>query len=281
MRNLLRKIFLFLSLACAGLLSAVYARIPVRVISLSPSITYTIRQIGAEDLVVGRTSYCPPPESGTASIVGNVLEVQLEKIIALKPDVVFCMSFTKEKTIRTLENMGIKVINFRTPKSFDEICQQTSRIGETIGYGQEAAELVRSEKKKVDSICRIFSATPPTRPFRTFFQIGSSPVFPVIEDSYMNQYLTLLGLDNIVKDYKGGGISKEYVIAARPELMIISKMSGLGEQVMQEWMQFKQIPAIASHRIFLIDDNYACCPTPLFFRITLQTIASYLQNGHE
>lgn len=113
---------------------------------------------------------------------------------------------------------------------------------------------------------------------RTFFQIGSDPVFPVIEGTFMNQYLEFLGLDNIVKDYKGNGISQEYVVAAAPQIMFISQMSGLGAKIAENWKRFGNIPAVRDGHLFLVNDNEACCPTPLFFRKTLQYMAQCLEN---
>ena len=54
----------------------------IRIVSLSPSITYNLQQMGADSCIVGRTSFCPLPQEGNSSeIVGNVLEVNLEKIL--------------------------------------------------------------------------------------------------------------------------------------------------------------------------------------------------------
>lgn len=274
---IIRLSLAWILISCLVFLSSATAGPRLRIVSLSPSITYNIQQMGAQECIVGRTSYCPGADSFPASVVGNVLEVQLEKIITLQPDIVFCMSFTKPEIIQTLEKLGIKVHNLPTPRSFEEICQQAEFIGKEIGYGQQAQVMVDSEKKSVARIRQEFKDKH-NQAYRTFFQIGSSPVFPVIEGTFMQDYLSMLGLDNIVKKYKGGGISKEYVVAARPEIMIISKMSGMGQHVMKEWMTFSQIPAIAQGHIFLIDDTKACCPSPLFFRETLETIARYLET---
>lgn len=254
---------------------------PARIVSLSPSITHTLQQIGADPIVAGRTSYCPSPlEGNTSEIVGNVLDINLEKLLLLKPDIVFCMAFTKEETRRKIEQLGIRVKNFETPRSFEEICEQTIEIGKLAGMETEAREIVREEKRQVAEIARKAEAFEKKFPSRkAFFQIGDRPVFPVIEGTYMNQYLEMLGLSNIVKDYKGGGISKEYVIEAAPDFMFISRMSGSGETIMREWEKFPLIPAVAKRRVTLIDDNKACCPTPVFFRMTLEAMAAFLESA--
>ena len=290
--------FLLLIL-CFGLPLASSA---IRIVSLSPSITYNLQQMGADSCIVGRTSFCPLPQEGNSSeIVGNVLEVNLEKILALRPDIVFCMVFTQAQVQERLRDLGIEVKDFRTPKSFDEICEQAVEIGRLAGMETQAEALVERERAEVDRISRRFmanqggateneaglsgsengrkpKAAKALNGARTFFQIGSDPVFPVIEGTFMNQYLEFLGLDNIVKDYKGNGISQEYVVAAAPQIMFISQMSGLGTKIVEDWKRFGNIPAVRDGHLFLVNDNEACCPTPLFFRKTLQYMAQCLEN---
>lgn len=274
----------------------------IRIVSLSPSITYNLQQMGADSCIVGRTSFCPLPQEGNSSeIVGNVLEVNLEKILALRPDIVFCMVFTQAQVQERLRDLSIEVKDFRTPKSFDEICEQAVEIGRLAGMETQAEALVERERAEVDRISRRFmanqggameneiglsgsengrkpKAAKALNEARTFFQIGSDPVFPVIEGTFMNQYLEFLGLDNIVKDYKGNGISQEYVVAAAPQIMFISQMSGLGAKIAEDWKRFGNIPAVRDGHLFLVNDNEACCPTPLFFRKTLQYMAQCLEN---
>lgn len=229
------------------------------------------------------------------------MEANLEKILTLQPDIVFCMVFTQAKVQERLEDLGIEVKDFRTPKSFDEICEQAMEIGRLAGMETQAETLVERERAEVDRISRRFmvkqegtteneaglsgsengrkpEAAKALNGARTFFQIGSDPVFPVIEGTFMNQYLEFLGLDNIVKDYKGNGISQEYVVAAAPQIMFISQMSGLGSKIAEDWKRFGNIPAVRDGYLFLVNDNEACCPTPLFFRKTIQYMAQCLEN---
>lgn len=259
----------------------------LRIVSLAPSVTYNLQQMGADSCIVGRTSYCPAPlPPHRSEIVGNVLEINLEKIISLRPDIVFCMAFTQKDIQERLKSLGINVKDFSTPKSFDEICEQALEIGKLSGFEKQAQDLVLHEKAEVERIsARFLELSVPANgidpkdvslPRRTFFQIGTEPVFPVIKNTFMNQYLEFLGLENIVEEYKGNGITKEYVLKAAPGIMFISKMSGVGQKVVEEWKKFPSIPAVATGRIFLVNDDEACCPTPLFFRKTLQYMAGCL-----
>ena len=186
--------------------------------------------------------------------------------------------------MRKMSSMGVTVKAFSTPESFDEICAQTLEIGDLVGEEERVKAWVEEERSKVAEICRAEAEKQASRidsaafPSKTFFQIGNNPVFPVIEHTYMNEYMRMLGLENVVKDYKGGGLSRETVLALQPEIMFVSRMSGEGEKVLEEWKQYPSVPAVAAGRLLLVDDTKACCPTPLFFRETLQTLAHYLDT---
>lgn len=268
---------LLAGVSCTGHRSGAQQEGKVRIVSLAPSVTYTLQQMGLDASVVGRTSYCPAPLPGNGSrVIGNVLEVNVEEILLLQPDIVFCMAFTQEETMRKLSSLGVRVKDFDSPDSFDEICAQTLEIGGLAGEEERAEAWVEEERSKVAEICRARSSD--SVPRKVLFQIGDNPVFPVIERSYMNDYLRMLGLDNVVKDYKGGGLGRETVLALQPEIMFVSRMSGEGERVLEEWKKYPSVPAVAAGRLLLVDDTKACCPTPLFFRETLQTLADYLDS---
>ena len=271
--------------SCSGHRRGTQAESTVRIVSLAPSVTHTLQQMGLDASVVGRTSYCPAPLPGNSSrIIGNVLEVNIEEILLLRPDIVFCMAFTKEETMRKLSSLGVKVKDFSTPETFDEICAQTLEIGSWVGEEEHVRAWVEEERAKVAEICRAVAEKQASRtdvaafPSKTFFQIGNNPIFPVVEHTYMNEYISMLGLDNVVKDYRGGGLGRETVLALQPEIMFVSRMSGEGEKVLEEWKQYPSVPAVAAGRLLLVDDTKACCPTPLFFRETLQTLAHYLDS---
>lgn len=272
--------FFLLFLMCAACTLRVFSQQSIRIVSLAPSVTQTLMQLGADQAIVGRTDYCPAPLDKRRHVtVGNVLEVNLEKIVSLKPDIVFCMAFTKPEIIKKLTDLGIKVKDFNTPVSFEEICEQTLEIGRLAKMEDAALTMVAQEKERVKAIMENFRQRSPfPKAPKVFFQIGDNPVFPVIEGTFMNQYLSFLGLENIVTDYKGGGISREYVIGKNPDIMIISRMSGIGERVAEGWKQFGSLSAIKNGHLLIIDDNMACCPTPVFFRQTLQTIADWLKK---
>ena len=107
------------------LVFSVSGQTPQRIISLAPSLTKNLYLLDAEDLLVGCTSYCSLQSGTDAEVVASAVQVNYEKAVILKPDMVITTSLTKPKTIDTFRKLGVKVLEFPTPKSFSEICEQT------------------------------------------------------------------------------------------------------------------------------------------------------------
>ncbi|MCK4519916.1 MAG: ABC transporter substrate-binding protein, partial [Candidatus Omnitrophica bacterium] len=120
---------------------------PQRIISLGPSITEQLYLLSAQDRLVGCTIYCKrPKEAKSKEKVGTVVEVNLEKIIGLKPDLVLATSLTNFKAIKKLKDLGIEVVSFFPPKNFDEICEQFLELGEIIGKEKKAEKIISKAK---------------------------------------------------------------------------------------------------------------------------------------
>ncbi|MBE6340298.1 MAG: hypothetical protein E7069_06140 [Bacteroidales bacterium] len=237
-----------------------------RIVSLVPSVTYTLKQIGADDKVVGRTSYCPAREGSL--VIGDVLNINIESIVALKPDVVFCMYFTKPQTIAQLKRLGIRVVTLNTPHNFDEICQQTLAMAQEARCTDAANKIIERERFIVDSI------TTKTRRSigKMLFQVGSRPLFAVTKDYYLNEVITRVGCTNICADV-AGGCSKEFVVRMKPDFIILTTMGGLATEEEMEWHKL-----IKNAHCLIVDENEAGCPTPTFYRKTLEKIANFVIN---
>lgn len=254
-------------------LTALHLMAQKRVVSLSPSITYTIQQIGAENTIVGRTSFCPEIEGSV--VVGDVLSTNIEAIIALKPDVVFTMAFTKESIISKLKSLGIEVVNFNTPRSFDEIAITTLKIGKFIGEPAKTQHYLSEELDRIKALKDEIAVSEPTAlsPFSptsqkktVLFQIGANPTWAVTPDTYMNEYISIIGLYNIVKS-TNGQINREFVMIENPNIIFLSDMgdTGITEAEIAQWNKL-----IPQAKIIVVDANKSCCPTPQFFRETLE-----------
>lgn len=227
-----------------------------RIVSLSPSVTELIHDLGRESQLVGRTSYC---RESAAVVVGDVLSVNIEKIVSLRPDIVVCVGFAKTSVVDKLRALGIKVQVYNTPLSFDEICRQTEEIGAAIGAADEAKQMVADERLRVNSLKSEVRGSGK----KLFFQVGVRPLFSVVPNTYMQEFIDAVGCVNVSAETMP---SREYVVAQKPDYIILTTMGGMAKDEQAVWQR------LTKARTIIIDENIACCPTPVNYRKTLEEL---------
>lgn len=261
---------LFAVLAAGGFAQKDYQRI----VSLAPSLTESLYYLEAQQKLIGCTSYCVSAKADKKEIVASAIKPNIEKIIKLKPDLVVGSSFTDPKDIATLKKFGIRVEIYHSPKSFDEICSQFISLGELVGKQRLAADIVKQSRNTLDKISKSFrwKSTP-----KIFFQIGADPIFTVLDNTFMADYITLLGGKNIASGLQQGSIGREFVITQNPDYIFITTMGVVGEDEKTTWGKYSTISAIKNSRIYVISE-IACLPTPVTFVKTMEDISKLINN---
>lgn len=273
MRICIKWLLVSLSVVFSINLSAQTAK---RIVSLSPQYTKALYQLGAADLVVGCTSYCLVDANNPKAIVASAIDVNVERVFMLKPDLVITSELTKPSVVQSLRDLGLTVKSFSTPKSFDDICANLLEIGIIAGKEERAKTIVAEHKVRLKTVVSSFKPSHPNLKF--FFQIGASPLFTVIPNTFMNDYITLLGGVNIANDLKGGSITRESVLVKNPDAIIIITMGIVGDEEMAVWNSYKQLSACQKKLIFSVNADKACSPTTIDFIETIEEIANHL-NG--
>ena len=254
-----------------------FAQVKQKIVSLAPSITDNLYLIEAQDLLIGCTSYCLNAVDDGREIVGTAVNVNVEKIASLQPSLVLSMQLTKPQDIEALERLGTKVVKFTTPASFDEICTQLIDLGSLIGKAEYALRIVKKEKEAVDKLKERAHQNAGVQ--KIFFQIGANPVYTVIPNTFMDDYISFSGGVNIAAGLTKGSVTREAVVLQNPDIIIIASMGGFDQEEKENWKNFKEINAVKSNRIFVIDSELACTPTPLNFRKSLEIIFGYLYEN--
>ncbi len=269
-RNLFLLIGLFLFFSFSS-----FSQNVKRVISLAPSITENIYLIGAEDKLVGCTSYCTLAVNNNVEQVGSTIDVNIEKILTLQPDLVLTMLMTKPQDIEAMKKLGIKVDVIPTPKSFIEICDQTEHIAKLLGKEKTAEKIIRKTNQQVDSLKQISLRH---KKQKIFFQIGSNPVFTVLPNTFMNDFILFCNGENIAAELTRGTITRESVLVKNPDVIIIATMGGFGEEEKNVWKSYKGLAAAEADRIFLVDSETSCSPTPDNFVKAFADIVEFLNR---
>lgn len=252
---------------------------PKRIVSLGPTLTKQIYLLDAQDKLVGITTYCPDPDlAQKKEKVGTLLDADLEKIVHLEPDLVLATSLTGAKTKQKLRNLEIEVVEFSLAKNFSQICTQFLELGRIVGKENEAQEIIRRTKEQVDIIRERVKNLP--HPL-VFVQVGAEPLFTMNEDSFFNDYIESAGGVNIATDSKTGLYSQELVLQNNPDVIIITAMGIAGEREKELWENFPTLKAARNNRIYIVDADRFCSPTPVEFAAALEEMVKILHSENE
>lgn len=241
---------------------------PRRIVSLAPNITEILYYLGLGDRVAGVTQYSSyPPEAMRKPKVGSYIRVNAEKIIELKPDLVLgTMDGNSSQTIDLLEQAGIPVYVVN-PRSVRETIATIARIGDLAGIkakGIQAADLLTGRLEKI--VRKTAALERPT----VFLQINVRPIMTVNSRTIHNDVIRLAGGLNMTGDLPitYPRISREEVLAGKPDVIIISSMErgGRFEKARQEWLKWPSIPAVRNRKVYLIDSDLIDRPSPRIIR---------------
>jgi len=222
----------------------------LRIISLVPSITKELVQLGLKDNIVGATSYCEISKNNKDLIVGSAIEINEEKIMLLKPDIVFASSLVKEKSLAILRNNGIRVEFLKKPTSFDDLCSQFIELSKLLNKSEQATKYIANARHTLDSLIAIVpnNVEKPT----IFFQLGASPIAAVIPNSFMNDFITLAGGVNLFEDLEHIIVNRESVILRNPDYIFISSMGIVGLQEKEVWETYNTLNATKNNNIYIV-----------------------------
>ena len=229
---------------------------PQRIVSLAPSITETLFALGLGDRVVGVTSYCDyPPEAAEKEKLGDTLRPSIEKIVALKADLVIASTSSQlEQFVLYLDQVGVPIY-VSNPRDLDGVLESISKIGEVTGAAAAARDLVGRLRERIEAVeSRLAGAERP----RVFFILSNEPLITAGGGSFINGLITSAGGRSISAEVEADypQYSLETAVAEKPEVIFFQS----GEARLPD--RLKQTPAGRADRVFHINDDLLLRPGP-------------------
>lgn len=191
-----------------------------KIVSLAPSVTETMFDIGAESYLLGRTDYCNyPAEAKKLPSVGKMTEPSVEKIISLKPTAVIAETHYKEDVLNQLKKANIEVIAFKTPKNMEEAYDTIEKIGTIVGKNYEARALISTMSAKIATVSM---KTKKLNKPSVYIVVGTGQYgeYTHGKDSFMNNILSVAGYKNAPQDADGFKYTLEKLIKLDPEYIL-------------------------------------------------------------
>jgi len=244
----------------------------VRVISLAPSVTESVFAAGAGDRLVGVTTYCNFPEA-TAAIekIGDTQTPNIERIIALKPDIVFVSTASQlESFMHTLDQQNIAVY-VTDPKGIAGVIESVRTLGSLFGTYEQANKEAAGMEKRVALVDERIDAG--ERP-KVFVQISREPLFTIGKDSFLTEIVGRAGGDTVTKAVPSAfpKLSKETALAMDPEVILLSD----SEDNREPNEVFRNSKAVRNGRVYRINADLISRPGPRLVD-ALEHIAEFLR----
>jgi iron complex transport system substrate-binding protein len=194
-----------------------FAAPPQRIVSLLPSITESVCALGACARLVGVDRYSNAPAQVDAlPKLGGLDDAQVERIVALKPDVV--LAGTAARVTDRLEALGLTVVLLES-KTHADVQRSLGLIATLLGKPSEGDRVWQGIQRE---IAMAVSRVPPAlRGQRVYFEVASAP-YAAGTASFIGQTLARLGLGNVVPAELGPfpKLNPEFVVRSRPDIMM-------------------------------------------------------------
>jgi len=202
-------------------ITVTFAQPPQRIVSLLPSLTETVCELGQCARLVGVDRYSNYPASvKKLPQVGGGLDPNIEAVVALKPDLV--LMATSSRSGERLQSLGIKVLALE-PKTHADVKRVLETVGQVLGV-VDAARVWRvldaATQAAAQSLPKSLDAT------KVYFEVDPGP-YGAGESSFIGETLTRLGVKNIIPAKLGPfpKLNPEFIVRANPDVIMIGQRS--------------------------------------------------------
>ncbi|NTU61692.1 MAG: cobalamin-binding protein [Caldiserica bacterium] len=227
---------------------------PQRIISLTPNTTEIISFLGLGDKLIGRTNYCNyPPEVSKVPSIGDVTTFSIEKIVAMKPDLVVANRMISLEFIEKLQSMGVNVAAF-DPNTVDGIIDTIKRIALICGVPDNteslSADLQTFKKPENGKI--------------VYVEIWNKPPTTFGKDTFGSDVVKWIGGINLGDTLEGAypTTTDEALIKINPDIVILPTKSKIAVEEFKARKGFDILKAVKDNRVFAIDEDIISRPGP-------------------
>jgi iron complex transport system substrate-binding protein len=212
---------------------------PKRIVSLLPSLTETVCELGQCARLVGVDRYSNFPESvRKVPQVGGGIDPNIEAIVALKPDLVLLAVSTQGS--ERLQALGLKVIALE-PKTHADVKRVLEQVGQILGV-TDAPRVWQSIEASLQAVAQ--SLPDSVKTTRVYFEVNRAP-YAASEASFIGETLTRLGAKNIVPAKLGPFplLNPEFVVRADPDVIMVGDINFAGMEGRPGWDKLRAIKA--------------------------------------
>lgn len=228
----------------------------MNIVSLAPSNTEILYEIGAGDKITGTTSLCDYPEEATSkSSVGGWTNPRVDRLEELEPDLVIASDDLQDGAVERVREAGFDVLQVK-PHSLDEVLESIIEIGERVGHEQEANNLVKEMKSELEEINLEDSP-------RIYCEEWMDP--PMVSANWIPGVIQRIGGDYFIDEGRSRSFELEKLKQFDPEYIFLN-VCGAGENLNPDEIlkrdDWQEITAVKNENVFVLDDAFLNRPGP-------------------
>ncbi|WP_027964835.1 ABC transporter substrate-binding protein [Halalkalibacillus halophilus] len=223
---------------------------PESIVSVIPSATEGVFAVGAGDQVVGVSEWANYPEEvHDIEKVGD-MNLNIEQIVSLEPDVVIA-DLDNGESVEALREAGLNVVVLGA-QSLEEVYEDLELLGQATGNVEEANDVIENMQAEVEAVEEAVAEVPEDERKSVWMEVGPE-LYSGGEGSFLDQLITLAGGENIIGDEQGWPQVSEEVIIERDPDVIITTYGATTEDAEEQVLsreQWQGITAIENEEVY-------------------------------
>lgn len=241
-----------------------FEEVPATVVSLIPSNTEILYEIGAGEKIIGATDYDNyPAEAAEIERVSDSVVFNAERIIELDPDVVIGYSTGGPTGYEELEAAGIQVFVIESAESFEDVYGDIEQISTVMGLEDKGEAVIGSIQQQIEEVQDKVSNVEEKK--QLYVEISPSPeIYTTGQKTFQQEILDHANVENLFGDLEGWPqISEEEVIQRNPK--IIATTVSYTEDPIEEIKAregWNSIDAVENDQVFFLDSDMTSRPGP-------------------
>lgn len=237
-----------------------------RVISLAPHVTELLYAAGGGAKIVGAVSYSDyPPQAQQLPRVGDNKSLDLERIVALKPDLIVVWRHgNAQRQLDRLRELHIPLF-FSEPHHLDDVAVSLTKLGELLGTSPTADAAAAAYRRDIARLRAQYADRPAVS---VFYQVWDQPLMTLNGEHMVSDVIELCGGRNVFAKLQPlvPTVSTEAVLAANPQAIVTAAPGATKPDTtlpqLGAWRAWPRLSAVANNNLFSIDGDLINRPAP-------------------
>ena len=249
---------------------------PETIVSLAPSVTEILFDLGVGSKLKGRTQFCSyPSEVSDIKVVGNMTDPSTEDIVDIYPDLIIAATHYKEEVLGKFEEAGIQIVSRATPETIDGMYDFILKLGAIVDRNYEARALVSGMRSKVGTVQMKLKGI--TEKPKAYYVVGTGQwgEYTAGSDTFISEIISIAGGKNAADDVKGWKYTIEKLIDNDPEIIFGGEFN---INTMKDGENYQILSAVQNDKCIIVNENIFSRPSP---RLIYEGLDILLEMFHE